>query len=66
MEVWADLKKIYGCTLCGATVKPVKTVMESKTHTKADLCEKCWNDTKDYPKFVEGLKTGEIEVTNFI
>jgi len=66
MEVWADLKKLFGCTLCGATVVPVKIVQHKATHTRADLCETCWDKTKDYPKFVEGLKTGEIEVCNFI
>jgi len=66
MEVWAELKKILGCNLCGATVRPVKTVMESKTHAKADLCNKCWDETKDYPKFVAGLKAQEIQVWDFV
>ena len=65
MELYANLKKVYGCNLCGALVKPVKTVIHIEDHTSADLCLKCWNKTKDYPEFMAGIKAGEIKVTDF-
>jgi len=65
METYAGFKKIYGCYLCGSTVRPVKTVRYVKDNTRADLCEKCWNESRDFEPFQEGLKKGEIVVSDF-
>jgi len=65
MELYAGLKKIYGCNLCGGCVKPVKTVIYIADHSSVDLCQKCWTETKVYSKFITGLEAGEIKVTDF-
>jgi len=65
MELYVGLRKIYGCNLCGACIKPVKTVTHIKDRNKVDLCQKCWDETRVYPKFTEGLKAGEVKVTDF-
>lgn len=65
MEIWAGLKKIYGCSLCGAVVKPIKTIRYTKDNSKADLCQKCWDETKDFPKFLQGITNKELIVTDF-
>lgn len=65
MELYAGLKKIYGCNLCGACIKPVKTVTHIVDCNSADLCQKCWDETRVYPKFIAGVKAGEIKVVDF-
>lgn len=65
MEVWVGIEKIYGCSLCGATVKPVKTVICKEDSTTADLCQSCWDETRKFLKFTEGLYKGKIEVRDF-
>jgi hypothetical protein len=65
MDIWAGLKKIYGCSLCGATVKPIKTIQYVKDNTKVDLCQKCWNETEGFPKFKQGIEQKELIVTDF-
>ena len=65
MELWSNLETILGCSLCGSTVRPVVTVLSDKDHTKADLCQPCYDKSKKFDKFNDGIAKGEITVKPF-
>lgn len=66
MEIWSNLKKILGCGLCGSTVRPSVTVTHVEDGTKADLCGKCYDESKSHDPFNEGISKGEIVVKPFV
>lgn len=60
MELYAGLEK-YSCDMCGPGPRPTYTVVH-KDGSKVDICPVCYGRCLAYPKFQEGLKSGEITV----
>lgn len=64
MPLYAGLEK-YSCDMCGSMgEKPQKTVRH-KDGSKADICGKCYSKCLVFPKFQQGLKDGDITVSDY-
>ena len=61
IQLWSNLEK-YSCDICGRLgEKPVATV-EHQDGSKVDICKRCKEDALRYPKFQEGIKSGDIKL----
>jgi ribosome-binding protein aMBF1 (putative translation factor) len=61
--LYVGLEK-FSCDMCGPGPKPTK-VIKHKDGSKAEICDICYGKCLAYPKFQEGLKSGEIKVSNY-
>lgn len=62
LQLYVGLEK-FSCDLCGPGPRPTRTVIHVETGQKADICDVCYGKSLVHPKFVEGVKSGEIKVT---
>lgn len=62
-QVYAGLEK-YSCDMCGPGPRPTHTIVH-EDRSKADICSVCYGKCLAYPKFQEGIKTGEITVREY-
>lgn len=62
MGLYAGLVK-YSCDMCGEMGEKPTHVVTHKDGTRADICRCCYNKCLAFPKFNEGIKSGDIKVT---
>jgi ribosome-binding protein aMBF1 (putative translation factor) len=61
--LYVGLEK-FSCDMCGPGPKP-KKVVTHKDGSKVEICDVCYGKCLAHPKFLVGVKSGEIVVTDY-
>ena len=59
--LYVGLEK-YSCDMCGHMGSKPEYAVVHKDGNRADICRCCYDKCLAYPKFQEGIKSGEIKV----